>query len=167
MSNKDATESPTSSRGGSSEPSEDQPSATKSNSGKDKKPGKGAKPRLTASQKSFNHKDAENKRRTAIRERFTELSQMVPGALGQERSEQVMLVKTADFLKDMLKEQRRLEAMAADQGIRLDEGAQMRDDDFGGPRWKSKNMDLYEASKHKKGAGGGGRSVSQGDEDND
>jgi len=165
MSNRDATDSPTSSRS-SSEPSEDHPSATKSDSGKDKKPAKGAKPRLTASQKSFNHKDAENKRRTAIRERFTELSQMVPGALGLERSEQVMLGKAADFLKDMLKEQRRLEAIAADQGIRLDKGAQMRDDDLGGPNWKSKNMDQYEASKLKKPAGGG-RSVSQGDEDND
>jgi hypothetical protein len=114
------------------------------------KKSKSTKPRLTASQKNFNHKDAENKRRTAIRERFTELSQMVPGAQGQERSEQVMLGKTTDFLKDMLQEQRRLEALADSQGIHLDASTRMRDDDLGGPNWVQPNMAAYEASKQKK-----------------
>ncbi|KIX07591.1 uncharacterized protein Z518_02244 [Rhinocladiella mackenziei CBS 650.93] len=132
----------------SSEASEAQPTTGPSKSSK--KPTKVAKPRLTLFQKNFNHKDAENKRRSAIRERFSELSHMVPGALGHERSEQVMLGKTAGFLKEMLMEQRRLEAMADDRGIQLDEAGRLRDDDFGGPLWRPKNMDQYEASKKKK-----------------
>lgn len=165
MSNEDATESAPSSRG-SSEASESQQNTTPGKASSSKKSAKVSKPRLTASQKNFNHKDAENKRRTAIRERFTELSQMVPGALGQERSEQVMLGKTADFLKDMLLEQRRLEAMADERGIRVDEPGRLRDDDLGGPRWRPRNMEQYEASKVKKGSGNG-QDSGNGDDDID
>ncbi|EXJ85096.1 hypothetical protein A1O3_05771 [Capronia epimyces CBS 606.96] len=150
MSKEDANESVPSSRE-SSEASETQAAARRSSSAK--KSSKASKPRLTPSQKSFNHKDAENKRRTAIRERFTELSRMVPGAMGQERSEQVMLSKTTDFLREMLLEQRRLEAMADDQGIQIDDDGRLGDHDFGGPNWKGKNMEQYEASKERKGSG--------------
>ena len=162
MSKEDSNESSRSSRE-SSTVSDTQAQAGPSNPSK--KSGKSSKPRLTASQKNFNHKDAENKRRTAIRERFTELSNMVPGALGQERSEQVMLGKTTEFLRDMLMEQRRLEAIADDQGIPLDEAGRLRDDDLGGPQWKPKNMAQYEASKQKKNAAGG-QAGSQGEESN-
>jgi len=163
MSNEDATESAPSSRG-SSEVSESQQNSTTGKTGSSKKSTKVSKPRLTASQKNFNHKDAENKRRTAIRERFTELSHMVPGAMGQERSEQVMLGKTADYLKDMLLEQRRLEVLADNQGIQMDEAGRLRDDDLGGRNWRGRNMEQYEASKLKQGSGKGQNS---GNEDND
>ena len=89
MSKEDRTESEGSSPASSPASESQQASGTKPSS----KKVKSSKPRLTASQKNFNHKDAENKRRTAIRERFTELSNLVPGAQGHERSEQIMLVK--------------------------------------------------------------------------
>ncbi|EXJ85868.1 hypothetical protein A1O1_06237 [Capronia coronata CBS 617.96] len=152
MSKEDATESDPSSRE-SSEASEARSTARRSSSAK--KTSKTSKPRLTASQKSFNHKDAENKRRTAIRERFTELSRMVPGALGQERSEQVMLAKTTDFLREMLLEQRRLEAIADEQGIQIDDEGRLKDIDLGGTEWKATNMEQYEASKQKRVSGVG------------
>ena len=63
-------------------------------------------------------------------------------------------------------EQRRLEAIADDQGIPLDDAGRLRDDDLGGPQWKAKNMAQYEASKQKKGTPGG-QVGNQGDEDND
>ncbi|KAK5093161.1 Transcription factor [Exophiala xenobiotica] len=78
-------------------------------SGTKKRNSKSSKPRLTPHQKDTNHKDAENKRRTAIRENFTTLSQVVPGTEGQERSEQVMLVKTKEYLVDSIKEIHQLE----------------------------------------------------------
>lgn len=131
-------------------PSESQVTGKSSSSSK-KKASKSAKPRLTASQKNTNHKDAENKRRNAIRERFTELSKMVPGAEGQERSEQVMLGKTAEYLKDILQQQRELEALASQRGIVVDDPKKLRDDDFGGPDWRPKNLEAYEATKVKKG----------------
>ncbi|EXJ59745.1 hypothetical protein A1O7_03892 [Cladophialophora yegresii CBS 114405] len=126
-----------------------------------KKANRVSKPRLTASQKNFNHKDAENKRRTAIRERFTELSNLVPGALGHERSEQVMLGKSTEYLREMLLEQRRLEELAHKQGITVDSGESIREDDFGGPKWKDNNMKQYEANKQKRDGD------DQGDEEND
>lgn len=77
---------------------------------------------------------------------------MVPGAEGHERSEQVMLGKTTEFLKDMIIEQRRLEKIADEQGIRLDDGRRLRDDDYGGSQWRALNMDQYEAGKQKRGS---------------
>jgi hypothetical protein len=147
MSKQEGTESIESSRA-SSTISDTRP--TTGGSGTSRKSSKANKPRLSATQKNFNHKDAENKRRTAIRERFTELSHMVPGAQGQERSEQVMLGKATEFLREMLLEQRRLEQLAASRGIVLEEEDKMRDDDFGGPNWKAPNMEQYEASKQKR-----------------
>ncbi|KAJ4501909.1 Transcription factor [Exophiala dermatitidis] len=141
MSKEDATESGPSSRESSEGSEARQSSARRPSSGK------------KSNKKSFNHKDAENKRRTAIRQRFTELSHMVPGAEGQERSEQVMLSKTTEFLRAMLLEQRRLIEVADSQGIQVDPGWRLRDDDLGGPGWKAKNMEQYESSKQKKGTG--------------
>jgi hypothetical protein len=128
-----------------------------------KKRQKAAKPRLTAVQKNTNHKDAENKRRNAIRERFTELSNMVPGAEGQERSEQVMLAKTTDFLKKLLREQRHLEMMADARGVKLKEDDRLAETDYGGSRWSQSNMDEYRAQKAKKSANGQG--ARDGDDD--
>ena len=115
-----------------------------------KKRSKVTKPRLTAVQKNTNHKDAENKRRNAIRERFTDLANMVPGAEGMERSEQVMLEKTADFLRRQLRELRHLELMAESRGIKLDEDNRLKDTDLGGDGWKPIHMDEYRAQKAKK-----------------
>jgi len=118
--------------------------------GSKKRTSKSSKPRLTAYQKNTNHKDAENKRRTAIRENFTSLSQTVPGTEGQERSEQVMLVKTKEFLRDGIDEIRRLELEAASKGIPVSDVGQMRDNDYGGPKWKQPNLDKYHKAKLKK-----------------
>ena len=115
-----------------------------------KKRSKASKPRLTAVQKNTNHKDAENKRRNAIRERFTDLSRMVPGAEGQERSEQVMLAKTTDFLRRMLREQRHLEMMAEARGVSLDDGDRLKDSDYGGKRWRPSYMEEYREQKAKR-----------------
>ncbi|ETI29410.1 hypothetical protein G647_01863 [Cladophialophora carrionii CBS 160.54] len=165
MSNQNASESEGSSSA-SSPTSETKPQMV-SKSSSSKKANRVSKPRLTASQKNFNHKDAENKRRTAIRERFTELSNLVPGALGHERSEQVMLGKSTDYLREMLLEQRRLEEMAQKQGITIDSGEPIREDDFGGPKWKANNMKQYEASKQKKDGDESHQANDQGDEEND
>lgn len=164
MSREDGTESDVTSQASSPASATPEIRTSKSSS---KKANKVSKPRLTASQKNFNHKDAENKRRTAIRERFTELSQLVPGALGHERSEQVMLGKTTDFLRELLTEQRQLEEIAKKQGITVESGEPLRDDDFGGSRWKPRNMEQYEASKQKKDGGDSQLANNQDDEDND
>lgn len=118
--------------------------------GTKKRNSKSSKPRLTAVQKNTNHKDAENKRRTAIRERFTELSQLVPDAIGQERSEQVMLVKTKEYLEASIGEIRELTALAQQQGIPISDEMKMKDTDYAGPKWKQPNLAKYEKSKYKK-----------------
>lgn len=123
---------------------------TTSRSGK-KKGSKVVKARLTAVQKNTNHKDAENKRRNAIRERFTELASLVPDAFGQERSEQVMLTKTRDYLKDSIAEIRDLEQQADNRGIHIKPEDRLRDDDWGGSKWREVEMHKYEAGKVKKG----------------
>ena len=140
----------------SSERSDSQP--TSGNAQPKRRQSKSNKPRLTAHQKNTNHKDAENKRRNAIRERFTELSNMVPGCQGQERSETNMLKSTADYLESLLTEQRQLEALAAQRGIPIDDEDRLKDNDFLGPRWISPHMDEYSASKAKKEGGGKGPS---------
>jgi hypothetical protein len=164
MSNQDVSDSEGSSPG-QSPPSEAQATGG-SKPTTSKKAKKVTKPRLTASQKNFNHKDAENKRRTAIRERFTELSHLVPDARGHERSEQVMLGKTTDYLRDLLIEQRQLEEMAREQGVTVNSGEPLREDDFGGPKWKATNMEQYEASKIRKETGDSSQANIQ-EEDND
>ena len=165
MAKQDGTDSEGSSPG-SSPGSEAQPSSA-SKAASSKKANRTTKPRLTASQKNFNHKDAENKRRTAIRERFTELSELVPGAQGHERSEQVMLNKSTDYLREILLEQRRLEAMAKQQGITIDSGDPIKEEDFGGSKWKAINMEQYEASKQKKEGSESRQTNNQRDEDDD
>lgn len=115
---------------------------------------KASKPRLTAVQKNTNHKDAENKRRNAIRERFIELSDMVPGTKGQERSEQVMLQKTSTFLKGQIRELRLLEQMADQRGVPIDESERLQNNDYIGPAFKQPHMDGYRADKAKKAASG-------------
>lgn len=117
-----------------------------------KRGSKSSKPRLTAVQKNTNHKDAENKRRNAIRERFTELSQLVPDAVGQERSEQVMLQKTKAYLQESIAEIRRLELQAQQQGMQIPDDMKLKDVDYLGPAWKQPNLDKYEKSKVKKAA---------------
>ena len=134
---------------GQTTPDNDDPSQS---SRSERKNSKVSKPRLSSSQKNNNHKDAENKRRTAIRERFTDLSQIVPATVGQERSEQVMLTRTKDYLQDTIEEIRELEMLAAQQGIPINEVGQMRDNDYGGPQWRQPNLDRYEKAKFKKAA---------------
>jgi Helix-loop-helix DNA-binding domain len=150
MSNDDMQES-TASTPASSDASDSQQPRTSNSS---KKRSKANKPRLTAVQKNTNHKDAENKRRNAIRERFTELSHMVPGAEGQERSEQVMLAKTTEYLRRMLREQRHLEMMADARGVTLPENDRLKDSDYGGKHWRPIYMEEYREQKAKKAGNG-------------
>ncbi|RMZ91953.1 hypothetical protein DV736_g813, partial [Chaetothyriales sp. CBS 134916] len=116
-----------------------------------KKSRSSAKPRLSVHQKNTNHKDAENKRRNAIRERFTELSTMVPGTAGQERSEQVMLQKTSEFLRCQMGELRQLERMAHERGIDVDKDAEaLKDSDYGGRHWRELHMEEYREQRERK-----------------
>ncbi|RMZ79587.1 hypothetical protein DV737_g3337, partial [Chaetothyriales sp. CBS 132003] len=116
-----------------------------------KKSRSSAKPRLTAHQKNTNHKDAENKRRNAIRERFTELSTMVPGTAGQERSEQVMLQKTSEFLRCQMGELRQLERIARERGLDVDKDAEaLKDSDYGGRHWREVHMEEYREQRERK-----------------
>ena len=115
-----------------------------------RKDSKVSKPRLTAEQKNDNHKEAENKRRTAIRETFAELSQLVPGTAGQERSEQVMLTKTSEYLAASIREIRELELQAAQMGLVTNSVGQLKDTDYGGSQWQQPNLDKYHKQKAKK-----------------
>lgn len=105
---------------------------------------------LSENQKNTNHKDAENKRRNAIREQFTQLSQLVPGAEGLERSEYVMLGKTITYLQEQTEEARRLEHEIIALGGSVAEEYRMRDDEWGGPDWKPKNIEDYDRLKARK-----------------
>lgn len=111
---------------------------------------KSSKARLTSHQKNTNHKDAENKRRTAIRARFLELSQLVPNAENQERSEQVMLTKTKEYLEEVTEQCRQLENLARQQGIFVPEEFRTRETEFGGTKWKQPNLQKYEKARNKK-----------------
>lgn len=109
-----------------------------------------SKPRLTAHQKNTNHKDAENKRRNAIREQFTELASLVPGAEGLERSEQVMLQKTVAHFREEVDERRRLVQELQAKGIDLDPDLILGDEQYGGLKWKTGNVDEFEAARRKR-----------------
>lgn len=122
------------------------------NRGTKRKDSKVTKPRLTAEQKNDNHKEAENKRRNAIRETFHELSQIVPGTAGQERSEQVMLTKTSEYLKSTMDEIRQLEMQAAQMGIVTNDINRLKDDDYGGRNWQQPNLEKYHKAKARKAA---------------
>jgi hypothetical protein len=102
---------------------------------------KGSKPRLTAHQKNTNHKDAENKRRNAIRDQFLELSRIVPDTLGQDRSEYVMLQKTVAYLKEAVEKRRNLLAAAEARGEMIGGEMKLSDQDWGGQKWKPKNLE--------------------------
>lgn len=111
---------------------------------------KSSKARLTSHQKNTNHKDAENKRRTAIRARFLELSQLVPNAENQERSEQVMLTKTKEYIEEVTDQCRRLESIARQNGIYVPEEHRTRDTEYNGSKWKQPNLAKYEKARNKK-----------------
>lgn len=108
------------------------------------------KPRLTAHQKNTNHKDAENKRRNAIREQFTELASLVPGAEGLERSEYVMLQKTIAHFQDEVTERRRLVQELQTKGLDVDVDLILGEDQYGGSKWKTSNVDEFETAKRKR-----------------
>jgi hypothetical protein len=110
---------------------------------------KPSKPRLTAHQKNTNHKDAENKRRNAIRDQFLELSKIVPDTLGQDRSEYVMLQKTVAYIKEAVEKRRRLIAAAEARGEMFSEDMKMSDQDWRGPKWRPKNLEEWCKTKKK------------------
>ncbi|KAK5171157.1 Transcription factor [Saxophila tyrrhenica] len=79
--------------------------------------GSSDRPRLTSEQKKKNHIESEKKRREAIRAGFERLSQIIPGAEGQSRSESVVLQKTVKYLKDQLERKEELKERADRQGV--------------------------------------------------
>jgi hypothetical protein len=104
---------------------------------------KASKPRLTAHQKNTNHKDAENKRRNAIRDQFLELSRIVPETQGQDRSEYVMLRKTVAYLQAAVEKRRALLAAAEARGEVVGEEMKLSDRDWGGQKWRPKNLEEW------------------------
>ena len=120
---------------------------------------KSSKPRLTAHQKNTNHKDAENKRRNAIRDQFLELSRIVPGAKGQERSEYVMLQKTVAYLKEVMEDRRALINEIEQRGGKAEEEVKLNDNDWGGKQWTPKGLEEWCKSK--------GKDINKLDEDED
>lgn len=108
------------------------------------------KPRLTAHQKNTNHKDAENKRRNAIREQFTELASLVPGAEGLERSEYVMLQKTIAHFRDEVDERRRMVGMLQRKGVVVPKELVFGEDQWGGGRFKTGNLEEFETARRKR-----------------
>jgi hypothetical protein len=129
------------------------------------KPSSAAKPRLTAHQKNTNHKDAENKRRNAIREQCTELASLVPGAEGLERSEYVMLQKTIAHFRDQVDERRRLVQEAQAKGLVVDQDLILREEDYRGSKFKTDNVDEFERSKRRRIAKEGGSAPDSNDGD--
>jgi heteromeric Ino2p/Ino4p transcription factor len=105
------------------------------------KKGKSSRKMLTETQKNSNHKEAENKRRNMIRDQFTRLSHIVPGAEGRERSELVMLELTLSHFKAQVEESRMLAAEIEKRGGHVDESLKLRRDDWGGDKWRGKNLE--------------------------
>ena len=103
-----------------------------------------SKPRLTAHQKNTNHKDAENKRRNAIRDQFLTLSRIVPGTEGQERSEHVMLQKTVAHLKEVMEERRELVSRIEARGGRVADELKLHEHDWGGKDWAPRGVEEWE-----------------------
>lgn len=66
-----------------------------------------------------------------------------------------MLAKTKAYLQDSVREIRKLEAYAAQQGILLDDKGRLKGSDFEGPAWKQPNLEKYEKAKLKKALKGG------------
>jgi hypothetical protein len=108
-----------------------------------------SKPRLTAYQKNTNHKDAENKRRNAIRDQFLELSKIVPDTLGQDRSEYVMLQKTVAYIKEAVEKRRSLIVAVEARGEMVSEDMKISDQDWKGPKWRPKNLEEWCRTKKK------------------
>ena len=108
-----------------------------------------SKPRLTAHQKNTNHKDAENKRRNAIRDQFLELSRIIPETQGQDRSEYVMLQKTVAYLKEAVEKRRALLVAVEARGELVGEEMKLSDRDWGGRKWRPKNLEDWCKAKNK------------------
>jgi hypothetical protein len=134
---------------GSSSETSDSESATSQRKSPTSNTTKVSKPRLTAHQKNTNHKDAENKRRNAIRDQFLELSRIVPDTQGQDRSEYVMLQKTVAYLKEALEKRRNLVAAAEARGEMVGEDMKLSDQDWGGRKWRPKNLEEWCKAKKK------------------
>lgn len=140
--------SPTRSSSVSSDQSENSMSRRKSST-TNASAAKASKPRLTAHQKNTNHKDAENKRRNAIRDQFLELSRIVPGAKGQERSEYLMLQKTVSYLKKAMEERRELVQEIEKRGGTVEDNVKLGEENWGGKEWRPKGLEEWCKAKGK------------------
>lgn len=123
-----------------------------------------SKPRLTANQKSDNHKEAENRRRNGIRDQYIALSHLVPGTEGQAKSEEKMLVKTAEYMKQLLEDRRtltaQLQAIGGDVGDLL-----LSDSEWGGPEWDPRCEKEYQRKKEERIADQGYDEADDGEDD--
>ena len=102
-----------------------------------------AKPRLSFHQKNTNHKEAENKRRNAIREQFRVLSTMVENGEGLERSENLMLRKVVTQMKRENTERRGLLAVYEQRGLVVPEDLRLSEKEYGGPEWQQQNLEEW------------------------
>ena len=74
------------------------------------------KPRLTDAEKKANHVASEQKRRQKIRDAYTRIARMVPGAEGKERSEEALLRLYLAYVKELMERRQLLIGMVEDEG---------------------------------------------------
>lgn len=119
--------------------------------GSKKKSSKSSKARLTSEQKNTNHRDAENKRRAGIHIEQETLSALIPGAQNDAKSEERLLTKTADYMEKEHVAIRNMIAECDAKGIVVPDVIRnfLKDDDFGGSRWKTPNIDNFEVKRAK------------------
>lgn len=67
----------------------------------------------------------------------------MPDTLGQDRSEFVMLQKTVAYLKEAVEKRRHLLAAAQARGEMIGEEMKLSDQDWGGQKWKPKNLEEW------------------------
>ena len=102
-----------------------------------------AKPRLSFHQKNTNHKEAENKRRNAIREQFIALSTMVENGEGLERSENLMLKKVVTQMKREITERRGLLAIYEQRGLVVPGDLRLSEKEYGGREWQQQYLEEW------------------------
>ncbi|KAK4192653.1 hypothetical protein QBC35DRAFT_447022 [Podospora australis] len=89
---------------------------------------------LSDAAKKANHIASEQKRRQAIRDRFDDLSVIVPGLAGQARSEGTVLEKTYSYMRKQMLKRRDLIRQLDARGIAVP--ASLRQYDFSPPYFK-------------------------------
>lgn len=82
----------------------------------DSQPAMSRKPRLTEAEKKANHVASEQKRRQKIRDAYTRIARIVPGAEGKERSEETLLRLYLAYVKELMGRRQVLIGMVESEG---------------------------------------------------